>query len=298
MRRNSTKLQTDNAGMRQVALPPELLAPFHSLDHCTEVCEHNILTKWGPTHIYVVRQTDSPVENRPILINVHGGGWCFEHKERDIFFSRRMALRTGCLVIDVDYVLAPEYPYPAAIEQLEAFFETLPELSRSISGDKDRVLLCGQSAGANLLAAVCQRGNIKPFCRPIALLLCYMSADNYTDYSHGAELDEQGMITEYCGYFYNRKFEQRKNHDVSLVFCNIDELREMPPSDVITAGLDDLKPQSDQYFSLLRQAGVKSSYHCFEKSRHSFMINLIDEWREAEDYLTEKIMSRLEPSNQ
>lgn len=282
--------QRERAGSR---IPPEVKTLFRSLDDKTEVTELFFETYWGRTHVYVVREKAESSDKRPVLINVHGGGWSLDHTERDIYFSRRMAARTGCLVVDVDYVLAPEYPYPAALEEIEALLDRLSELCEPYGGDMEQVILCGQSAGGNLLGAVSQRGKVNARYRTLAQILCYLPADNYNDHFHGEDLDERGMSTEYYGFFYNRNFEERANHDVSLALSSVEELKNIPATDIVTAGLDNLKPEADRYYALLQEAGVSVTYHCFEKSRHGFLVNLYDEWQEGEDYVADRILKHL-----
>ena len=190
-------------------------------------------------------------------------------------------------MIDIDYVLAPEYPYPAALEEIEALFDRLPELMGKWNGDENRIVVCGQSAGGNLAGAVMQRRKFKALPGIKAQILCYLPTDNYNDHFHGGELDERGQSTEYYGFFYNRVIEERKNHDVSILFADLEELKELPQTDIITAGLDNLKEEGEAYYKKLKEAGDPSSYRCFENSRHGFLVNLYDEWKEGEDYLTE-----------
>ena len=114
--------------MAEKRVPEEMKSLFRSLDDVTEVEEIQVETAWGRSHVYVVQEKAHGAEKRPVLVNVHGGGWTMPHTERDTYFCRRMAVRTGCLIFDADYVLAPEYPYPAALEELEALLDKLPEL--------------------------------------------------------------------------------------------------------------------------------------------------------------------------
>ena len=132
-------------------------AMFHRLDEETVVEERYFETGWGKTHVYVVRSLNHKDEKLPVVVNAHGGGWTLEHSERDFYFCRRMAYLAGCVVFDIDYVLAPEHPYPAALEEIEAFINILPEICEKYNGDMTRLLYCGQSAGGNLLGAVTQR---------------------------------------------------------------------------------------------------------------------------------------------
>lgn len=266
-------------------IPPQVQEQFRSLDDVTEVQEIYRETLWGKTHLYLVRPVRTADSKLPVIVNIHGGGWCLDHTERDIYMSRRFASRLHALVIDIDYVLAPEYPYPAAIEQIEALFQEFPALLPSWNGDTDSIVVCGQSAGGNLAAAVLERGNIPGELGIRAQILCYLPTDNYTSHFGGRDLDERGKATEYYGFFYNRNFEERKNHDVSLVFSTPKELENLPATDIITAGLDDLMPEGKRYNDLLRENGIKGSYRCFEKSRHGFLVNLYDEYQECEDYV-------------
>lgn len=272
-------------------VPEDVKPLFRTLDDKTVVEEHYFSTSFGKTHVYIVRDFNDKEEKRPVMVNAHGGGWTLEHSERDLYFCRRMAHLTGCIVFDIDYVLAPEHPYPAAIEEIEAFLNILPDLCEKYHGDAARVLYCGQSAGGNLLGAVTQRR--KTAVKPVAQILCYPPTDNYNDHFGGKELDERGMRTEYYGFFYNQVFEERANHDVSIAFSTREELKGLPDTDIITAGMDPLCPEGKRYADLLKEAGVKTTYRCFTNSKHGFVINLYDEWKEGEAYLVELIKKHL-----
>ena len=277
--------------MAEKRVPEEMKELFRTLDDVTEVEEIQVETAWGSSHVYVVQEKERDTEKRPVLVNVHGGGWTMPHTERDTYFCRRMAVCTGCLIFDADYVLAPEYPYPAALEELEALFDKLPELCEEYGGDPERVILCGQSAGGNLIGGVMWRG--KTTLKPLAQILCYLPADNYNDHFGGEELDERGKSTEYYGFFYNRVFAERANYDVSLALTPAEQLRGLPPTDIVTAGKDNLVEEALRYTKQLEAAGVPTTYFCFENSRHGFLVNLYDEWQEGEHYVVERVAAHL-----
>lgn len=270
-------------------LPQETLDTFRTLDDVTSVEEIYVKTAFGNTHVFLVRESDQSEGQRPVVVNVHGGGWTAAHGERDLFFCRRLARRLHALIVDVDYVLAPEYPYPAALEEIEALFNVLPEQLEQWGGDKDNVVLCGQSAGGNLLGAVMQRKRFIPEFAPKAQVLCYLPTDNYNDHFHGEELDARGMTTEYYGFFYNRVFEERKNSDVSILFASDEDLRELPPTDILTCRMDNLMEEGEAYAKKLTEAGIPTTLRRFEKSRHGFLVNLMDEWQDGEDYVVSLI---------
>lgn len=265
-------------------IPPEVQKIFSTKNDVTDCEEMYIPTDAGNVHIYVIQKRNSH-GIRPVMINLHGGGWALPHTERDIYFCRRLAERLDCLIIDIDYKLAPEYPYPAALEEIEALLRELVVLIPEWGGDLKRVVFCGQSAGGNLSAALFHRGNIPAEMHVSAQILCYLPADNYRNRFGDLQLSERDISTEYYGFFYNTEFEDRKNSDVSLVYVTSDELNHVPHTDILTAGLDNLKEEAETYFHLLENSGISATYRCFENSRHGFAVNMYDEWKEAEDYI-------------
>lgn len=284
------KIAEDIRKQIEKPFPPELEEKFRSLDNEVSCREEYVDTAFGHTHIFVVRPgMISADEIIPVVINVHGGGWTLHHHERDLYFSKRIAVKTGCMVIDVDYVLAPEYPYPAAIEEIEAFLDVLPDKLEKWKGDPEKVIFCGQSAGGNLLGAVSQRKKYSSDIKVIAQILCYLPADNYNNHYGDEELSEKEISNEYYGFFYNRTFDERKNSDVSLVFATAADLAEVPPTDILVGGQDKLMPEGVKYYNVLKDAGVKATCKCFQNSHHSFLVNLKDEWEEGEKYVVSLI---------
>lgn len=289
------KIAEDIRHKTEKPFPEELEKKFHSLDREVLCKEEYVNTAFGNTHIFIIRPGNvAPDEITPVVINVHGGGWTLHHHERDLYFGKRIAVKTGCMVIDIDYVLAPEYPYPAAIEEIEAFLDILPDKLEEWRGNPDKIIFCGQSAGGNLLGAVSQRKKYSRKINVIAQILCYLPADNYNNHYGNEDLSEKEICNEYYGFFYNKSLEERKNSDVSLVFATTDELAELPPTDILVGGQDKLMPEGVQYYNVLKDAGVKATCKCFERSHHSFLVNLMDEWEEGEAYVVSLIKSHLE----
>ncbi|MBQ8054511.1 MAG: alpha/beta hydrolase fold domain-containing protein [Lachnospiraceae bacterium] len=283
------RIAAGSRGRIEKILPQETKDMFRTLDDVTTAEELYVETAFGSTHIYLIKEKDAAGDGLATVVNVHGGGWTLDHGERDIFFCRRLAVKLHALVVDVDYVLAPEHPYPAAIEEIEALFSVLPEKITAWGGDANNVVLCGQSAGGNLLGAVMQRKRYDQSFKPKAQVLCYLPTDNYNDHFHGGELDGRGEATEYYGFFYNRSFEERKNSDVSILFASEEEMKNLPPTDIITCRMDNLMEEGEAYAAKLASAGVTTSLKRFENSRHGFLVNLMDEWQDGEDYVVSLI---------
>ena len=90
----------------------------------------------------------------PILVNFHGGGWVIGDLETADAVSREICNRVGCIVVSVDYRLAPEHRYPAAVDDAYAATCWVADNAASIGGDAKRIAVGGESAGGNLAAVV------------------------------------------------------------------------------------------------------------------------------------------------
>lgn len=275
----------EKAGAR---MPLSVQEAARSLDDVTEVMEFDATTAWGKTHYYIIRPV-SDSKKMPVMINVHGGGWTLKHSERDIYFCRRMVARTGCLAVDIDFVSAPEYPFPAAIEQVEALLDMLPQIVTPFGGDCTRVIFCGQSAGANLLASVAQRKRYTEQIHVAGQIICYPPMDLVSDHFEGGELDANGMRTEFYGFFYVPEFKERYNPDVSPVYLEKERAKLLPPTAVMTCGLDNLQYEGKKYYQLLKEAGCQVEHQHFEGCHHSFLVNMADNWPAGDDFVAEYI---------
>lgn len=104
-----------------------------------------------PIRLYTPTQGDVPL---PVLVFFHGGGFVRGSLDSHDPLCRMLANRAGCLVVSVDYRLAPEHPYPAAIEDAYAATQWIGTVASSLEADATRIAVCGDSAGGTLAAAV------------------------------------------------------------------------------------------------------------------------------------------------
>ena len=208
-----------------------------------------------PAHVY--RATDVPASGAPCLVWYHGGGWVIGDLESADPTARKLANRTGAVVVSVDYALAPERPFPAGPDECVAALEWVVAHADELGIDAARVAVGGDSAGGNLAAVV----SIAARDRGIAIrhqVLVYPAIDatmalpSYTDNAEGYLLTRGAMEWFYAHYIGDH---DPKDPRVSPLFA--DDLSDVAPATVITAEYDPLRDEGNAYAERLRDAGVE-----------------------------------------
>jgi acetyl esterase len=210
----------------------------------------------------------------PLLVWFHGGGFVVG----DLFTAdgtcRRLADASGAVVVSVDYRRAPEHPLPAAHKDAVAAAEWAIDHCGALGADPARVVVGGDSVGANLathVARVLRDGGI----RPVAMQLLVYPA---TDLSLGhADFDPrlaQLLTHETLHWFGNhampdRDAAARRRADISPMFA--DDLAGLPPAMLITAGVDPVRSDGMEYLRRLRDAGVSSIHADYPGQIHGFL---------------------------
>lgn len=234
-----------------------------------------IPTSYGAarTHVYIPLNAH---EAAPVFINLHGGGFVLGAPEMDDPWCAYVADRSGCIVFNVEYVLAPEHKFPSAVHQCYEVAQWVQQHASEWGGDGSRLAIGGHSAGGNLSAAVCllnvQKGSELPI---VYQILDYPPLDLDTDpaakpaFEEAIPVDMARMFNEM--YFEN--MEDARNPLASPVFASASELAGLPPALVITAGRDSLAAEAVKYASMLQEAGVPVTHRDYPGEAHGFTHN-------------------------
>ena len=216
--------------------------------------------------------TDGP---SPVHVNFHGGGYVLPLTERDDPLCRYLAAEAGVTVVNVDYVVAPQHPFPAAPHQAYEVVRWVAEHGAEQGWDGDRLTIGGQSAGGGLAAAVArlalERGG--PGSR-------YRSCTTHRSTSRRAprtstQLADRPMLRPWMAEVFDGSYvpdpRQRADRLVSPANpADTADLTGIAPAMVITAELDLLRDEGDRYAERLRQAGALVQHHVVPGADHAY----------------------------
>jgi acetyl esterase len=210
----------------------------------------------------------------PILFFFHGGGWIVGNLDMEHHVCLSLAHKTACIVVSVDYRLAPEHPFPAAPEDCYAALEWAAARADSFGGDGSRIAVGGESAGANLAAAVTLMSKkrhgpaavLQVLFNP-ALNLAEFDSESHRAFGEGFMLTRADMEETRSMYLPNE--EDRRNPYASPLLA--EDIKGLPPALVITAGCDPLRDDGERYAKRLKEAGIPVKYTCHEDMIHGFL---------------------------
>lgn len=232
-----------------------------------------------------------PAEGRfPVVLYFHGGGFVFGSVGEADPVCAALAARTPCLVASVDYRLAPEHPFPAALEDARAALSWLGASAAGLGSAPDRILVAGESAGANLAARLCQEAREGGLPRPVAqLLLCpwldlaEFDRPSQRLYGHGPwlSLESLGLYRDWYLGAGEGPARGRGRRAAAAAAAAMDPqvspLREeslegLPQALVLSAGFDPLRDEGAEYASRLAKAGIATTRLHYEGMIHSFFV--------------------------
>lgn len=286
----ANKVRSSNKN-NKLSIPESYEAYLDKVD----VKECHLATSHGETHYYKI-QNKNKSTIAPLIVNVHGGGFCQGHQKRDIVFSSMLAVETGSVVLDIDYKLAPEYPFPITFDECYDLTKWASDNADELGIDKSKITLIGHSSGANIVAAVAMKVTKTKDFEVKLQIMDYPPTDLYTDPAEKPGAPENPAIpferARAFNSLYTNTREEAKNPYVSMVFATSDMLKGMPDALVITGGLDQLHQEAEKYAFMMMEAGVKVTIKRYLNSNHGFIVYFKgDEWPDAHKLIINTINS-------
>lgn len=230
-----------------------------------------------------------------LLVWFHGGGWVLGDLDSHDDPCRALANRGGFCVLSVEYRLAPEHPFPAAVDDAMAATRWASEHAGELGCAA--IAVGGDSAGGNLAAVVANEGPI-PICFQ---LLVYPAADARMEHASYEENAEAGFLTTvgtrwFYGHYLSGQDPLREDPRVSPLLADPARLLSAPAAMVITAEFDPLRDEGEAYARALADAGVTTSHVRFDGQVHGFfsMFGLIDDARSAHALAAEAVHTAFE----
>jgi len=275
------------------AVEDETLAVFGPLDPA-QVEDDSIEDPAGPIRIRIYRPEGETAGPLPAVVYFHGGGWVVGSIESHDPVCRAIAARTPCVVVSVDYRLAPESPFPAAVEDAWAATVWVAENAPSLGADPGRLAVAGDSAGGNLAAVVALRARDHNLPLSLQILMypvidCDLDSAGYTRHGVGLNLTRAKME-----WYWRQYLDGAEGSHPEASPSRSGDLRGVAPALVQGAEYDPLCHEAVEYARALERAGVPVRLTQYEGQIHGF-VRLAEVCGPAAGEALEEIAAALRP---
>lgn len=193
-------------------------------------------------------------------------------KEMDDPYCCYLANQAECVVVNVDYAKAPEYPFPKPIEQAHDIFQWIQERADDLNIDAEKMMVGGQSSGANIAAALCLYLDEKRGNQPLLQVLTCPMLDFATPHAHKPEPDKWRARYPQVANFLNMCYVPEKGQaehplasPVRAVVSN-----QLASALILIAEYDAFRPEAECYAEKLKASGVKVQKEIFRDCKHAF----------------------------
>lgn len=245
-------------------------APKPDGDELARVEDRTVPGPGGPIPIRLY--ADSTSDGLPVIAFFHGGGWVLSSVDGHDSLARRIAARTGMLVVSVDYRLAPEFPFPAPHDDCWAVTAWLAEHAESVGGDPSRLAVCGDSAGGNLAAGVALRARDEGLPLRFQALVYPCIDDRQSDYPSMTKNAEGYFLTAGdMNWFWGHFVPEAHRLDPRAVPARASDLSDLAPAFVATAEYDPLRDEGEKYADRMLDAGVPVEVIRYHGVVHGFV---------------------------
>ena len=256
-------------GVDVVQVREDLNRRWQRMQPVVQVGEVTDMTAPAPVRVY------KPVRGAaglPVVVFLHGGGWCTGSLVTHDDLCRRICRSAQAVVVSVDYRLAPEHPFPAAVDDAWAVLQWVGEHAAEIGGDPARIAVAGDSAGGNLAAVLALRARDEGGPSLLFQLLLYPATGGVGEFPSRVEnsdapvlstADLNTFLRHYAGHLGDSR-------PVDLEPALASDLSGLPPAFIATAWHDPLRDEGEAYGRRLADAGVPVEVVRFDHLVHSF----------------------------
>lgn len=213
---------------------------------------------------------------QPGLIFMHGGGFAIGGLDSHDSLCRQLAIDASVTVIALDYRLAPEHKFPAAVDDCLAATRWILANPEVFGLEAEKIAIGGDSAGGNLSAVICNELNKAGEIMPACQLLIYpatrtinFETESRRELESGVTLDRR-LIDHFNDMYIGGVEFDADDPRISPALAG--EFKGAPPAHIITAEYDPLRDEGEEYSRLLADAGVEVSYRCYEGLMHNFVM--------------------------
>jgi acetyl esterase len=222
----------------------------------------------GVPTVVVTPHGDGPF---PVLIWIHGGGWVIGTAGESLSTAKDLAAAAGCVVVSLDYRLAPEHKAPAAIDDCVAATDWVLSNAAEVNGDATRVAVGGDSAGGNLSALVAQHFGDR-LCYQLLVYPATDLSNSHPSHDENAEgylLTKNSMVW-FAAHYLDGTGIDRTDPSISPLYAADSVIAATAPAFVITAEFDPLRDEGEAYAAKLASLGVPTVQRRFVGQIHAF----------------------------
>jgi acetyl esterase len=225
-----------------------------------------------PARVYTPKKARRADGMAPCLIFFHGGGWVIGNLDSHDVVCRTLAHEGETLVIAVDYRLSPEAKFPAAVEDSIAAAKWISDNAMTLGIDAARLSVGGDSAGGNLSAVVAIHARDHGGPKLAGQVLIYPGTDFRMTHPSHREPETSILLTHsVIQWFKNQYLNGPEDiHDWRASPALVENLADLPPAYVLTAGADPLRDEGEEFARRLEAAGVPVTYRSFPGQFHGF----------------------------
>lgn len=234
------------------------------VDFCIPCDGHELLAR-------IYRPQGKGNQQLPALAYYHGGGFVLGDIASYDKALAQLAYQSSVIVISVEYRLAPETPFPGAVQDAFDSFNWICREAKRFNIDPARIAIGGDSAGGNLAAVVCMNNRDRGLAEPAFQLLIYPSIIG-NDRSESRELFAENLLLTKTAlkWFHDHYISKEQQHDPRFNLLNASDFSNLPPAFILTCGFDPLRDEGQAYANELRLNGVAVRHSCYTDMYHGF----------------------------